>query len=265
MTIDRKGKNTFLYIYLLYFFFLMPANASTYLTIITENIPPFQLVDKNKKLSGFATEIIKKVLDETPYHYKIKLYPWSRAYNMAQKKENVCIYSIARTIEREHLFQWIDTAILKTNTYFIGLKSNKKIKINKLDDAKKYITAVIKDDITHQLLIKNDFIEFKNYYVINNSDSILKLLSIRKNIDLILMDDLAINYRSKINNIDPSIFKAYFPLINKPLSYHLACSNSTNRKIINTIAQAFKKVHESGEQQKIIDKWLPDKMVIIND
>ncbi|PCI62814.1 MAG: hypothetical protein COB35_02645 [Gammaproteobacteria bacterium] len=102
------------------------ANA-TVLTIVTENLPPFQLLDRNKKISGFATDVIKAVLNKTPYQYEIGLHPWSQSYEMAQKNKNTCIYSIAREKSRESLFQWVGQ-IATTNTYFISLKAKKKHK-----------------------------------------------------------------------------------------------------------------------------------------
>jgi polar amino acid transport system substrate-binding protein len=39
--------------------------------------------------------------------YKIELLPWVRAYNMALNRDNVLIYTITRTTERENLFHWI--------------------------------------------------------------------------------------------------------------------------------------------------------------
>jgi polar amino acid transport system substrate-binding protein len=233
------------------------------LTIVTENLPPFQLVDENKNITGFATDVVKAVLAKTPYQYNIQLYPWSHAYNMAQKKANTCIYSIARAQQREHLFQWIGE-IATTNTYFIGVK-NKKVNINSLDEVKNHVTAVIRDDITHQLLIKNGFIEFKNYYVINNSDSLLKLLVSRENIDLILVDDLTMNYRIKANGFEPSLFKTYFKLNTESLKFYLACSNNTPKKIVTKLTTALELINKNGEKQKIVNKWLPNKLGNSND
>jgi polar amino acid transport system substrate-binding protein len=223
------------------------------LLFVTENLPPFQII-KEKKITGFATEVLKSALKYTPYQVQFELFPWSRSYNLAQKKENTCIYSISRTVERENKFQWIKV-IAQTNAHFIGLKSNQNIKINKIEDAKNYITAVIKDDYTHQLLLNNGFEEFKNFYVVNNPDSQLNLLIEREDIDLILVDFSTIPYRSKSNGINSALFTSFIQLNTKPLNFYLACSNETSVEIIDNLSYAIDKIKATGEYQQINDKW----------
>jgi len=228
--------------------------SPTTLTIVTEQLPPFQM-QSTDGVAGYATEIIEATLQEANIDYHITIYPWTRAYNLALKKENTCIYSIARTPEREPLFQWTKP-IASTNSSFIGLVSNKKIKMTKLEDAKKYITAVIKDDITHQLLLKNGFIEEEHFYVVNNPSSLLKLLTTRKKIDLILVDYLTIKYRAQYDQIDPKTFTPYLHLNKKPLNFYLACSKKTDPMIITHISESLDKIKEKGIYKNIIDKWL---------
>jgi len=229
------------------------------LLFVTEYLPPFQ-VQKENGVTGFATEVLKAASNYTPYQVQFEIYPWSRSYNLAQKKENTCIYSISRTVEREDKFQWTEI-IAKTNAHFIGLRSNKNIKINKLEDAKNYITAVIKDDYTHQLLINNGFEEFKHFYLVNNPDSLLKLLIERKNIDLILVDSLTIPYRAKSSGYNPSLFTSFIKLNTKPLNFYLACSNETPVEIIDNLSYSIEKIKATGEYQKITDKWLDENTI----
>jgi len=254
--------NKFLFC-LLFIDLTFSANA-TVLKVLTENLPPFQLFDNNKKITGFATDVIKAVLNKTPYQYEIDLHPWSQSYAMAQKNNNTCIYSIAREKSRESLFQWVGQ-IATTNTYFISLKTNKKVKINSIDDAKNYITAVIKDDFTHQTLKRNGFIENKNFYVINNSDSLLKLLVSRKNIDFVLIDSLTMNFRIKSNNLDPNLFITHVQLNQQPIRFYFACSNSTPTTIVNKLKQAFISVEQSGEKQKILNLWLQKNVGVLRE
>jgi len=249
---------------LLLFLGVITSSYSIELTLVTENLPPFQIRNNENEISGFSTEIIKAALNKTPYSYHIEMHPWTRAYHIAQKKQNTCIFSIAYTPERERLFQWV-APIATTNTYFIGLKSNKKIHLTSLEDAKNYITAVIKDDMSHQRLIKQGFIEFKNYYVINDSDSILKLLYTRKNIDLILIDDLTIADRAKRYHLDPNLFKPYLKLNDKPSNFYLACSNPTSTDVINTLKAAIEKLKKSSEYKNIMTKWLPNQKAEPNE
>jgi len=235
----------------------------TTITLVTENLPPYQMLIKNK-LDGFATEIITEVMKQTDFEYTIKLYPWSRSYNYAQKKKNTCIFSIARSPKREHLFQWVQ-AIATSSPSFIGLKSKNHIKINTIEDAKKYKIAVIRDDISHQILVKYGFEEFKHFYVVNNSESLLKLLLTRKNIDLILVDPLTIPFRSSHNNIDQEKFMDFYQLKQEEQIFYLACSNITPPNIIKTLHKAITTVKKNGLYQKIINKWSIQYRGILNE
>lgn len=225
-----------------------------HLNIVTEQLPPFQMriVDG---IGGYVTEIITASLAQTSFSYDISIYPWARAFNLALHKKNTCVYSIARTQEREALFQWT-RSVATTNTSFVGLKSNNNIDINTLEDVKNYVTAVIRDDVTHQLFLKNGFIEGEHFYLVNNPDSLLKLLVTRKDIDLIMIDYLTIKYRAAYSKLDPALFTAFMPLNQEPLTFYLACSKKTPPQVVSRLSQAIDTIKANGTYQKIINKWL---------
>jgi len=245
----------------LFCFVLLPfasnAVSGTHLYFYTEHRPPFQFVENNE-ISGFSTEIIKAALGQTPYIYDIKIYPWSNSYNIVQKKQNACIYVIARTPAREKLFQWT-IPLISTELMFVGLKSNKNIQLNSIEDAKNYRIAVLKDDVTHQLLIKHGFDENKNMYVYKNSTSVFKLLSTRSNIDLILTDQITIQNNEKYYQLDPSQYKSFFKLTKNPLEFSIACSKQTDPEVVNNLSLSIKLIKDNGTYQKIIDKWFTAK------
>ena len=138
---------------------------------------------------------------------------------------------------------------------FIGLKSNKKIKISNFDDARKYKIAVLRDDISHHLLLSKGFIEKKNLFVVNNTRSLLKLLLMRESIDLIITDESSINYRAKYNNIDPNLFKSFYKINKEPLNFHFACSKQTDPSVISNLSSAIATIKRNGKYQEIMNKW----------
>jgi len=207
------------------------------------------------KITSFSAEVIRAALALTSYQYELAIYPWSRAYNLALKKENTCVFSLARTKERESLFQWTQPIFI-TNSKFVGLASNRHISLEKISDAKKYHIAVLKDDFTQQLLLSHGFELNKNLFVVNNPDSFLKLLLTREHIDLILTDDMTLHYRAQYDQIDPSLFKEYLALNNSPIRFYLACSHQTPAAVIDNLATAIARLKENGHYQKIADKWL---------
>ena len=223
------------------------------LQILTEHLPPYQMT-VDGKVKGFATEVIRNAMSHTNIDYSIKIFPWTRAYHMAINNKNSCIYSIARTPARENLFQWTQ-AIATTDSTLIGLRDNKTIAITSLEQAKQYKIAVIRDDVTHQLLLEKGFVEAENLYVVNNSSSLLKLLVQRTSIDLIFADFMTVKYRALHDDIDPSIFIPYLNLNDKPLDFYLACSLSTPKAIVNQLSRAITTIKASGQHQAIVEQW----------
>ena len=55
-------------------------------TFVTEHLPPYQIINEDASVGGFATEIILAVAQRANINYKLYGYPWIRTYNLALKK-----------------------------------------------------------------------------------------------------------------------------------------------------------------------------------
>ena len=224
------------------------------LRFVTEHLPPFQIIGEYK-VEGFATEIVEAALAHINRKPDITIYSWTRAYNLAMQRPNTCIYSIARTKEREDKFIWTEI-ISTTDSHFITVKDRVPlIKVNSIEDAKNYRVAVLRDDFTHQFLMNAGFIENKNLYVVTNTKSLLQLLSTKKYIDLILADPLTVRYRAIYNEMDPEQFIAIHKLNYVPIDFYVACSLTTEKSVIEELTNGLKWVKQSGEYQKILQRW----------
>ncbi len=248
-TIDKKFHLVLAICYLLSFPHINVIAQETKITFLTEHLPPFQ-IKNGDQVKGYTTEIVKKLLSQTNIDATFKIYPWSRAFNLAKSEQDTCIYKIARTTARESLFHWVGV-IKTTNTHFIGLNENSNIEIKSIEDAKKYQIAVIRDDFTHSFLIDAGFVEHQNLYVVNNTHSLLKLLIKNDFIDLVVADGETVKYRAKNIGISQEKFKKYYQLNGKPLDFYLACSLKTDIKIVEQLSLALKNIKKNGEFYKI--------------
>jgi len=70
-------------------------------TVVTCIEPPYQIQQKDRPLTGVSIELVQMMLKEAGLDLKIKVYPWARAYSMAQRLENVMLFSILRNPPRE--------------------------------------------------------------------------------------------------------------------------------------------------------------------
>lgn len=242
-------------IYVAMLWLWLPAfSQATSLTLVTEHLPPFQIKQEDS-ISGFATEIVRAAMAHTPYDYKIMLFPWSRAFNLAIKQQDTCVYSVAYIPSRKDKLQWTER-IASTDLYFVGLKSRTDLQLNSVEDAKRYKIATLRGNVTHEQLLKRGFVENKNLYIVNNIHMLLRLLVENDAVDFVIIDRLTLAYRAKDSHLDVNLFTSFLRFNEQPLDTYLACSNSTDKEIVNTLSNAIELIKANGEYQRIIDKWL---------
>jgi polar amino acid transport system substrate-binding protein len=222
------------------------------LNIVTEHLNPFQIVEADS-IGGLSTEIVVATLNAAGYEYSLDVHPWSVSFTRAKKENNTCIYSIARIPIRGPQFQWIGRIVSNTNSFY-ALKS-RGIAISSINDAKKYVTAVIKDDVSHQFLLSKGFVENENLYVMSNYDGLLTLLEVSsRNIDLVIMNDGLIHRRVPKPK-DVLKYSNLLEIDELNLDFHLACSLSTPKDIVNKLRHTMKELEQLGEFSKIREKW----------
>ena len=223
------------------------------INLVTEHLPPFQ-IHSPQGISGFATDIVKATAEHAKIAYQIEAMTWSRAYHLAQRDKDTCIYSIAKGASRESQFRWIGK-ISYSLTSIYSLAERNDIVINTLEDAKKYTIAVTKDDITHHFLLKNGFVEGKQLYVIENVYGMLNLVKNRKDIDLIIVNDTILKYRAAESGIAEATLHKHIDLPELPLDFYLACNPNTSTEISDRLTNSLESIKKNGEFQRIMARW----------
>lgn len=125
---------------------------------ITEELPPYNF-EIDGKPTGFAVDILLAALNATGIKAdisKVHVYPWPRAYKDVLAKPNHCLFSTVRNNAREELFKWAGP-IANYDVDFIATKG--QIKINGIDDIKKFKISVIKNDIAYETILAEKFDE----------------------------------------------------------------------------------------------------------
>jgi polar amino acid transport system substrate-binding protein len=225
---------------------------ATQLTIVTEHLAPFQIVN-TESIGGLSTEIVVATLDESGYEYSLDVHPWSLSYQRATKDKNTCIYSLARLPTREPLFHWIGHIVSSTSSFYT--LNSKDVVIANVEDAKHYKTAVIEDDVTHHFLLSKGFVENDNLYATRNYDALLTMLEVpSRNIDLVILNDDLIYHRVK-NSADMKKYRNLLVIDELKLDFHLACSLDTASEVINNLTSTMKNLEQQGRFTLIRDKW----------
>jgi len=225
-------------------------------TFVTEHLPPYQIINEDSSVVGFATEIVLEVAHRANINYNLYGYPWVRTYNLALKKRNFCIFSIAKIPSREALFEWIGPVTEKNNAVVWSLKSNLHGKeIKTLNDLKRYTTAVNKNDVTHTAMLEIGLIEGENLYVLEHSKSLVNLLATRAEIDFIVADDITIPHRAKLSGVPIDLLHRVIEIERLSLNFYLACNINTAPDIIEKLKTNLAKIHQDGTYKKILSRW----------
>lgn len=244
------------YFFLLCFFSINSFANNLEITLVTEHLPPYQIVHDDSSITGLAVDIVLEVLKHANINYSLHSYPWVRTYNLALKKANHCAFSMARIKKREKLFSWIGPLTESANSIVWSLKSNKNSqKVKKLDDLKEFTTAVIEQDLNHIGMLSIGLVENENLYVLSHTKSLISLLATRPEIDFIVADDIAVYHRAKDAGISMDLLKRVIEVKDLPINLYLACNLNTDEQIIKKLTKSLAMIHQDGTYQKIINKW----------
>ena len=165
---------------------------------MTENAPPLQYL-KDGEVVGKTAEFIERISKKANFETKISILPWARAYQTVLIQKDIFIYPFVSNAERESKFIWIGE-IFTLNLTWVPLKSRKEVKINHLDDDKKYKTGVIRADATFNYLIKNGFNKKEHFIIASELPLLLDLLYSEKIdsfiVDIALLKEMAMIHSS---------------------------------------------------------------------
>jgi polar amino acid transport system substrate-binding protein len=122
---------------------------------MTEDYPPENYVEEGA-LKGYAVNILKAMwrkmeITEQP----IQVLPWTRAYQQVQTQPGYMLFAMARTPEREKLFQWVGP-IYRAQPSLFALQDFDRT-VTSLAKAKAYRIGVLRDDIGESLLMESGF------------------------------------------------------------------------------------------------------------
>ncbi len=218
--------------------------------VVTEEYPPYNYSEKGNVL-GFCTEVVKEVLKRANIDHSINSHPWSKSYQMAKSQPNILIYSIARNVEREPLFKWVDV-IARTEVYFFKLKSRRDIKIKKFDDVKKYKIGAVRDDFRAQWLLQQG-IKTQLDLVADDIQNMRNLFA--RKIDMFPIGEfvayhIAHQEGRAFNDLEKAM---YVKDISADL--YMAFSNQTPDVIVEKCKKALVELRNDGTYEKIKSKY----------
>lgn len=224
------------------------ANAEE-LHIVTEDFPPYNF-QQDGAIKGLATEVVNAVLHEASLEADISFYPWARAYMLALHQKNHLIYSIARIPEREELFYWVGS-ISPYQTSFYKLKSRPDIKINSLEDAKRYLVGVSLADVTTTYLQEKGFSKLQ--MVPDDTQNLHKLTA--KRVDLIAYEENSFLHKVHEQNLNPQDYEQAWRMQDLSDELYMALSRNSDLALFYKLQKALKRIKSNGIYREIHKRY----------
>lgn len=122
---------------------VLPCWASA-LVLVTEDDPPHNMM-RDGKIVGLATEKVQQAFKRIKATPEIEMMPWSRAYQLALTRADHCVFSAARTAERESLFQWVGP--IGAMDWVLYTRADNPSKIKSLEAARKELIGGYLQDV----------------------------------------------------------------------------------------------------------------------
>lgn len=223
------------------------------LTIFTEVMPPSQIQDPNGEAAGPAVELVREIQKRVGNTDPIQVVPWARGYALIQQHPNTVLFSMARTAERNALFQWVGP--VSQTTYSFYVRSESKTRIRKLEDAKRLgLIGVYRNDARDQLLTDAGF---TNLARTNDSETIVKLLMDGR-VDALVSSNMQIRGLTESAGYKLENIREAFPFMT--LQTWIAFSKGTPRSIVDAWTKAFNTMKRDGTRDRILQKipgWTP--------
>lgn len=246
-----KGYCIAVFVFIIIVFQLLcPVICSEQLLIFGEDDKPFQYYDEEGNLAGMTIELVREIQRRLGNTDEIKIVPWARGLYAIDTLPNVMLFSMARTTERNELYQWIGP-IAETEFGFY-IRADSSLRINSLDDAKKVkLIGVYRGDIRDTYLTNAGF-----QNLVRSSDNV-------QNFKSLMMGRIDV-YTDSLNSLKDTAERAGYKEDDVKLAYmflrsqlYIAASKDMDPAIVEKWNTALQVMKKDGTFAKIFKSYFP--------
>ena len=230
---------------------LQPACAET-ITVVTEEYPPYNFTEDGK-LTGLCTDVVQAVLQHLKIEGRFQVLPWARAYESAQAQENVLIYSITRTPEREKLFKWMGP-LASIEWYLFG-RPDRHLQLDTLDDARKLQVGTVNADVGEQFLQGRGFALGKQLQSSNRHETNYEKLRAGR-LDLWIMNESSASHIARRAGDDPQrTLEKTLRLPELASGTYMAFGPKTSDALVARFRAGLDAIRADGTYEALQKKW----------
>lgn len=216
------------------------------INITTEYLYPLNISDKEGgPIYGQAADKVHELLKRSQIPYQMKMMSWNRAFELARNNSDTCVFSTARTKEREASFQWIGP--IAVGNWAVFGSPDKLGKITKLEDIKQ---ASIGTEVGNVAI---SYLSERGYHIVTSieSDTTFKNVALGR-IHYATAADIHGKKIIAENHLEDKVVW----LFNYQTSdYYLACHPKMQADTINLLTFKLKEMKSDGGYKAIDIKY----------
>lgn len=236
------------YISILLIFLSFSVGAETY-RLVSEEYPPYEYLKDNTPV-GMDVELLQLAASKVKIDFKIIFLPWARALEMVKSGTADGIFSLMKNEERSHFLLYPETYLyIASSSLFV--RKNFSQKIEKIKDLKGKRVGVVYGNSYGEEFDKASYIVKES--VVDHETLIKKLIGKRE--DMIITTKEVGYYLARkygANDI------RHLPLIVSRDLFYIGISKKSlkGRHLYKKISEGLKQIQESGEADKIRQKYI---------
>ena len=216
--------------------------ATNVLTLTTEDYAPFTFME-GETVVGIGGDQVHEIMARAGVSYEIQMFPWARAFRLAASQADTCVFTTARTPEREERFRWVGP--LYVSRAVVAVDADSGITVESPDDLASLRIGTQIDDFTIELLSELGVTDIDLASTIDTS--IEKLHAGRLDAVSTTAENFAAIAEAGENLVE------VFTLQEIHLS--IACNPSVSEETIDRMQNALDEIRESGLQSEIIARY----------
>lgn len=220
------------------------------LAILCEDDRPAQFREDSGVLSGYTVELVREIQKRVGNRDEIQMVPWSRGYELLQKKPNVVLFQMSRTAERNALFNWVGP--VQESVFGLYARADSKITLSSLEEAKRVgRIGVYLNDVRHQILAQAGFTNLVTSD--NNINNVKQLMQGR--IDLYASSSISYGIDATTAGFKPSDLKLILPF--RRQQAYIAMSRAMPPTVVDSWNAALDAMRKDGSMEKLLTRFFP--------
>lgn len=198
--------------------------------------------------TGSSVELVNELQSRNIYQNNLAVTSWTDAYDVIQYMPNSALFTVARTPEREDLFQWVGPISNIRSCFYTKTESG--IQITSLEEAKALNKiATPKGWFTHDFMINNGF---ENIVDSNTPNEAFNLL-MNDEVDALLLFDEGVKWLTDTYQIPESDISEQFEISSE--KGYIAFSLDTDPAIVEKWQEQLDAMKSDGTFETIWNNW----------